>query len=332
MKKILSLTLLIICFTISSIYASDLTHKVGLGAGIGFPIPLLGNHFNDVANPEWEGSLYGRYHFDQAIGMELGVSQSSFKETSMNFRNINLLGLWRMAGSASLTPVLGAGLGITDIKDYTPRSAKLSLLGRLGFNVDVMKHVTIDAMVDYQYVSKVMGKMPTGAAHVLIPQLAMTWYFGSETQEMKTEEPAPKEKVTDVVSSANSATQRKSQTSVRKANLTVEFDSSKSDIKNEYKEKIKKIAARLNDDYNLHGIIIGHADSTGPSGFNMALSIKRAAAVKKALIEYGVSPERLNTEGLGEDRPIASNKTKEGRQKNRRAAVYISVKTKSDLM
>jgi outer membrane protein OmpA-like peptidoglycan-associated protein/outer membrane protein assembly factor BamB len=67
----------------------------------------------------------------------------------------------------------------------------------------------------------------------------------------------------------------------------------------------------------------GHTDSTGPREFNMKLSERRADAVVEYMVKNGISPQRLRAVGLGPDRPVADNKTAEGRRKNRRTEFYI---------
>ncbi len=64
--------------------------------------------------------------------------------------------------------------------------------------------------------------------------------------------------------------------------------------------------------------IRGHTDSQGPASFNLKLSQKRAEAVRQYLINAGIDPSRLVAVGVGEDEPIASNATPEGRAQNRR--------------
>ncbi|RYE11313.1 MAG: BON domain-containing protein [Hyphomicrobiales bacterium] len=68
----------------------------------------------------------------------------------------------------------------------------------------------------------------------------------------------------------------------------------------------------------------GHTDADGAEDLNLALSVSRAEAVIEALIERGVSIERLYAEGYGESQPIASNDTREGKAQNRRIAFSIS--------
>ncbi len=64
--------------------------------------------------------------------------------------------------------------------------------------------------------------------------------------------------------------------------------------------------------------IQGHTDSIGSESYNMKLGLKRAEAVKKYLVDHGISADRLETKSFGETKPIAPNDTKEGRAKNRR--------------
>jgi outer membrane protein OmpA-like peptidoglycan-associated protein len=67
--------------------------------------------------------------------------------------------------------------------------------------------------------------------------------------------------------------------------------------------------------------IEGHTDSQGSAEFNKRLSQERADTVRKYLISLGIPAENLVAEGMGENYPIADNKTEEGRQKNRRVVV-----------
>ena len=83
--------------------------------------------------------------------------------------------------------------------------------------------------------------------------------------------------------------------------------------------------AKLLSDYpELAARIEGHTDSVGSAALNQRLSQQRAEAVMNALVERGVAASRLTAEGLGPDRPIASNATPEGRSRNRRVEVYVT--------
>ncbi|RKG48722.1 OmpA family protein [Acinetobacter cumulans] len=107
--------------------------------------------------------------------------------------------------------------------------------------------------------------------------------------------------------------------------LRVFFDTNKSNIKDQYKPEIAKVAEKLSEYPNATARIEGHTDNTGPRALNERLSLARANSVKTALVnEYNVDAARLSTQGFAWDQPIADNKTKEGRAMNRRVFATIS--------
>lgn len=70
----------------------------------------------------------------------------------------------------------------------------------------------------------------------------------------------------------------------------------------------------------------GHTDNTGSAAANQALSLDRANTVKTLLVNQGVPAERISTQGFGQDRPVASNDTEEGRARNRRTELTVTSK------
>lgn len=84
------------------------------------------------------------------------------------------------------------------------------------------------------------------------------------------------------------------------------------------------LAASINAYPNTTVNVIGHADNTGSAAFNQDLSARRAQAVSSVLIQSGVSPNRVRSIGRGEDAPIATNLTPEGRAQNRRVEITIT--------
>jgi OmpA-OmpF porin, OOP family len=101
------------------------------------------------------------------------------------------------------------------------------------------------------------------------------------------------------------------------------FDFDKSVLKPEGKSKLDDLAGKVKD-INLEVVIaIGHTDSIGSDAYNQKLSVRRAESVKAYLVSKGVEPNRIYTEGKGEKQPVASNKTKDGRQKNRRVEIEV---------
>ena len=106
--------------------------------------------------------------------------------------------------------------------------------------------------------------------------------------------------------------------------LDVQFDFDKSIIKKGYDKDINDLAKVMRDYPDLNVLIEGHTDSIGTAAYNKKLSQRRADAVKKYMVEEdGIDANRIATKGYGYDRPIASNATKEGRQKNRRVEASV---------
>jgi chemotaxis protein MotB len=105
------------------------------------------------------------------------------------------------------------------------------------------------------------------------------------------------------------------------------FDSGKAEIRPRLKPLLQKIAQVLRTSKG--GIIIaGHTDNVpilkGPFKSNLRLSAARASAVAEYFIDHGgIDPQRISTMGFGEYRPIASNDTAAGRQKNRRVEIIL---------
>lgn len=99
----------------------------------------------------------------------------------------------------------------------------------------------------------------------------------------------------------------------------IHFDTGKSDIKPESETVLKEVAKLLSDNVNLKLYVVGHTDNVGEIDYNMKLSQARAEAVVKELTtKYSISSDRIKPFGVGPLAPVISNKTEEGRAKNRR--------------
>lgn len=114
--------------------------------------------------------------------------------------------------------------------------------------------------------------------------------------------------------------------------LEVLFDFDKSVVKPEYYPEIKKVAEFMKQYPMTDTVIEGHTDSKGTNAYNLSLSQRRAEAVRQVLIDqFKVEPSRLSSVGYGEERPVADNKTDQGRQLNRRVIAVVSATKKEKL-
>ncbi len=104
---------------------------------------------------------------------------------------------------------------------------------------------------------------------------------------------------------------------------TILFDSGKSSIKAESNQVLTDIVNILNEYPTAKFKVEGHTDSAGSNRLNQRLSDSRANAVKNYLVENGIDQFRLSAIGYGEDRPIATNKTRKGRANNRRVEINL---------
>ncbi len=102
------------------------------------------------------------------------------------------------------------------------------------------------------------------------------------------------------------------------------FPVNKYEISKEAEEQLNAFAERLKaENKNVYLEIQGHTDSTGAPDYNMKLGEARAEAVRRYLNKQGVALNRMSTISYGANEPVESNKTKDGRAKNRRVVVIV---------
>jgi OmpA-OmpF porin, OOP family len=91
-------------------------------------------------------------------------------------------------------------------------------------------------------------------------------------------------------------------------------------------ETVNNLAQVLKAYPNAQIQLSGHTDNTGSAEANQSLSLNRADAIKAMLVSQGISAERISAQGFGQDRPLASNDTEEGRARNRRTELTVTSK------
>ncbi len=103
------------------------------------------------------------------------------------------------------------------------------------------------------------------------------------------------------------------------------FQFGKTDLPDEAKSQIDQLVSKLTQDpKNVYFEIEGHTDNVGAADFNEKLGLERAEAVKRYLYERHQIPlHKMNVISYGETKPVADNKTKEGRAQNRRVVIRV---------
>jgi outer membrane protein OmpA-like peptidoglycan-associated protein len=105
--------------------------------------------------------------------------------------------------------------------------------------------------------------------------------------------------------------------------VLVRFGFDRADLDDRAQTALLEVLKQLRDNPSLVVDLEGYTDATGDSGYNVQLSQRRVEAVRRFLVEKGVELHRLNSIGLGSVRPLADNKTKMGRDQNRRVAIRL---------
>lgn len=149
----------------------------------------------------------------------------------------------------------------------------------------------------------------------LMASVGITYQFGKGTSSPSSKPQTKKEEVKSIRSSRALKLSGNS------------FDFRSSDLKPEAKVQLEKVAEELEQNPSTNIRIEGHTDSVGSEKRNERLSRLRALSAKAFLVEHGVDESRISTKGFGSSKPIADNKTEEGRAQNRRVDIYFDITT-----
>lgn len=103
----------------------------------------------------------------------------------------------------------------------------------------------------------------------------------------------------------------------------ITFETDKAVLTMEAKTSLDTVVAGLKGQPSMSLQIDGHTDSTGSAAHNLKLSKERAASAKQYLVDSGIAASRLQTEGYGQTKPVASNQTRAGRAENRRVEFKV---------
>lgn len=159
------------------------------------------------------------------------------------------------------------------------------------------------------------------------------WHeFGRPFWKSESVTKTPEKVIKQETKEVRSAPQRKSVeqklSEAKNFSLDVKFELNKDKIQETFTDEIRSLGLALQKNKDIKIEVQGHTDTTGALSFNRDLSEKRAAAVKRYLMEnFNIDKERLLSKGYGPKQPVASNETRDGRKKNRRVDIKVLKET-----
>ncbi len=164
-----------------------------------------------------------------------------------------------------------------------------------------------------------IGPVPASGSKVVTPAANTSYTLTCNGEGGKTATSVAGVEVTEPVVKEAAAAKASAVAAGSRLTLKVNFDTGKSIIKKQYYDELKVVGDGLNEQKNLKGVIEGHTDNVGSDKSNLALSQRRANAVRDYIVKnFKVDRNRLAAKGYGESKPIADNATAEGRAQNRR--------------
>ena len=230
----------------------------------------------------------------------------------------------------SIVNALNAVFGADKVKSaisIDPSATAASWLGNLRAGLEALKGANVDAIFEGNKVNVGGAAMDNSARGKIIAALSSALGVGITVGALtdKTAEAVAvaNNRATTELASLGSGFGVKDLLFALNDSM-VNFASDSADVPESMAPFLKTAAADLKQLKTGHVLeIAGYTDNTGDAALNLALSQKRAEAVREALIKYGADPDMLVAKGYGEADPVANNDTPEGRLKNRRIEYHV---------
>ncbi|MGA3281835.1 MAG: OmpA family protein [Smithella sp.] len=353
MKKIFMLTvvLMVIAF-VTTAQAEEVAGSFSFTPYIG---GYLFDKKQDVSNAPVYGISLG-YNFTKYFGVEASGEYIATKydlplsdSQSTNVGNYRLDGILNLIPDSRLVPFIFVGLGAQTI-DYpkdVPNSRSAAVDFGAGFNFFITDGLALRADIRDIYRFDVDYMSEGSTLNNFEYTLGLSFYFGGQKKavvaqnftppieapqppppppvvEQKVEAPPPPPPpIVEQKVEAPPPPPPPVQEKVTIA-LNVEFDTAKAVVKEKYHDKIKRVADFMKEHPETNALIEGYTDNVGKEVSNQKLSEERANSVRQYIIDkFGIDGSRLTAIGYDSNKPIASNDTKEGRQKNRRVQAVL---------
>ena len=292
----------------------------GWGGGMGFG-KMLNEHFNVELKGFYQNLSGGKYGGSDMTG---GIAEAQY---------------YIMRDKFSPYMVIGLG-GMNTSHNYKSGAGLIGEAGA-GFTYEVSDHFLVRSDVRYRYNQNFNANLQPGTNefHDMVVNLGFVIPFGDKPQLAVAEEaPIPPPTPVAIADCSSLDTDNddvndcddQCPTTLPDVQVSVvgcwivdvKFDNDKAIIKPQYFGNLDNVAKRIKEYPELRIEIQGHTSKTGGFKHNMALSERRALAVKKYLVDGTDSPN-LTTQGYGWSRPIDTNETEAGRANNRRVQLEV---------
>jgi len=323
--------------------------------------PFVGNYSFEGNQSLESKPFYGLrvgYDFTKRLGAELVFDHVATKYTGATNKintdvfNYRLEGLYHFMPENKLVPFIAVGVGGQSVNYESGLQNKSRFAADYGYGIKYFVADWFAFRIDIRHVLAFEsvynnlecavglsilfgGTKPAPAAVVKEPEPETATMVkepeAAPVITVKETEPAPPPPPMEEVKKAPEAATEVEKQIIEKgrATLNVEFDTGKAIVKPKYNKEIQKIADVMKKYPDLNIVVEGHTDNVGGKQYNLKLSQRRSEAIKKVMVKkFKIKASRIKAKGFGFSKPIASNSTKEGRQKNRRveAAVEYTIK------
>jgi OOP family OmpA-OmpF porin len=295
-------------------HAQDSDVEIGLGGGVGFKIN------NIESKMGWAGHAFAGYNFGgPRLELELAYRNNKVKNSELPTGNERIQSgalmanfIYEFFSDATVSPYLGIGAGAAYIKGkgvIDDSDVAFAYQGIAGVNVKVTPNVVLSA--DYRYFRTADPQLKENGVSADFDYVNHTGMVGLAYRFVQ---PPRGQEVQPVAAPAPTPITR---------SYMVFFDFDKSDINQQALATIKQAASNSKQGGVQRLNVTGHADRAGTEKYNMALSLRRANAVKQVLIGEGIPADAIVVIGRGESQPLVPTADGVREAQNRRVEIIL---------